>query len=62
MKQTVQFLKMFVAFFLLAVSFFAFWSIHNSKDIPDRAVWIMLVSFGVSLAILWEDAARKFKR
>jgi len=61
MKQALQFLKMFVAFFLLAVSAFAFWSIRNSQNISDRIIWIMFVSFALSLTILWEDAARKLK-
>jgi O-antigen/teichoic acid export membrane protein len=55
MKQALHFLKILIGFFLLAVSLFLFWSLHDSKDIPDRAIWTMLISFAFSLTILWAE-------
>jgi hypothetical protein len=54
--------KLFVAFSLIGICSYFVW-IYASKaaDVPDRVVWIVLVSFAIASTILWMDFSSKPK-
>lgn len=62
MSELLRFLKLFVAFLLLAISCLIVWgNVGHPHDIPDRAFFVLIISFAISATILWIELVQKSK-
>jgi hypothetical protein len=62
MKGALRFGKLLLAFLLLAVACLIVWSnVRHPRDLPDRAFFVLVISFAVSATILWIELLPRSK-